>query len=492
MMSRFAATVAVAVAGFATTALAVRLLGTSRYGTLALGLAIVGLVGVAGRLGLGTAATRRIAAMRAAGDQIGIEHTAQAVTTLMISQAILGSGLVAGLIYFTQREHGAAVALLLGAGLGFLLLGVSTTAAGQAIAQGMGRMVLMEVPYLVLVLLQLLVAVVLTVLGVSDIVAMALGFGAAGALCSVITGGLIRGTLSGAGHLFRPAARHAIELIVLAGPYAVAAVSGQIISRFDVLVLGLTHTSAVVGGYESTLRVVDAFLLLIPGILMAPYVPAATMIFTRGDPAGFRDLYIFVSKLAYLGSLPLILALLAFPGVVLRAFFGAHYPVARGIVWILLAGYVINLAFGLNTQALIASGQRRVLANVYLVALVSMVGLAFALIPLLGAAGAALSTASSYIVLNVGVGLALFRSTGASPFRADMITLLLTSLLPVVSVLFVRGLVPHPSVPLVLFTSVGLWAAWLGVVLWTRSITVKQLLELIPRRRKRSEGTILE
>jgi O-antigen/teichoic acid export membrane protein len=488
MMSRFAGTVVAAAAGFATTALAVRLFGTSRYGTLALGLAIVGLVGVAGRLGLGVATMRRIAAMRSAGDQTGIEETAQAVTTLMISLALLGSALVAALIYFTQREQGAVAALLLGAGLGLLLLGVSTAAAGQAIAQGMGRMVLMEVPRLALVLLQLLAVVVLTVLGVTDIVPLALGFGAAGLLSCVITRGLIRGTLSGATRLFRPAARQAIELIVLASPYAVAAVTTQIISRFDVLVLGLTHTSAVVGGYESTLRVVDAFLLLIPGVLMAPYVPAATVVFTRGDSTGFRDLYIFVSKLAYVGSLPVILALVAFPEVTLRGFFGAHYPAAGGIIWILLAGYVINLVFGMNSQALIAAGQRKRLAKVYGLALGSMVGLAFALIPVLGATGAALSTASSYIVLNVGVGLALFRSTGVSPFRTDMVTLLLTSLLPAASILLIRGVVAHPGVPLVLLTSLGLWALWLGVVVGTRAIKIGELLELIPRRRTGLKG----
>lgn len=482
MLARFVGTVVAAIAGFATTALAVRLLGTSRYGTLAFGLAIVGLVGMAGRLGLGVATTRRIASMRAIGDQIGIEQTAQAVTTLMFSLAILGSVLVAGLIYFAQREHGATTALLLGAGLGLFLLGTNTAAAGQAIAQGMGRMVLMEAPRLFLVLLQLVVAVVLTVLDIADIVALALGFGAAGLLCSVFTGGLIRGTLSGTKRLVRPVARHAIELIVLASPYALAAITTQVIARFDVLILGLTHPSDVVGGYESTLRVVDAFLLLIPGILMAPFVPAATMLFTRGNLAGFRDLYIFVSKLAYLGSLPLVLALVAFPETTLRAFFGADYPVAKQTVWILLAGYVINLTFGLNSQALVAAGQRRLLAQIYLIGLLSMLGLAFALIPIFGATGAAVSTASSYIVLNVGVGLALFRSTGVSPFKKDMVAILLTSLVPVVSVLLVRGLAANQSVPLAFFTSVGLWAMWLGIVLWTRAIKVSDLLELIPKR----------
>ncbi|MGH2554321.1 MAG: oligosaccharide flippase family protein [Actinomycetota bacterium] len=490
--SRFTGRILEAVAGFATTALAVRLLGTSRYGTLALALAIVALVGVVGRLGLGVATTRRIAAMRATGDQNGIEQTAQAVTTLMISLAALGSVLVAGLIYLTHRDQGAAASLLVGTGLGLFLLGVNTSVAGASIAQGMGRMVLMEAPRLALVFLQLLAAVVLTVLGVADTVALALGFGAAGLVTCVVTRQLIRGILFGAKHLFRPAARHAIELVILAAPYAVAAVGTQVISRFDVLVLGFTDTSAAVGGYESTLRLVDAFLLLIPGVLIAPFVPAATVLFTRGDSTPFGDLYIFVSKLAFIGTMPAILALVAFPEATLRALFGADYQVAEPIVWILLAGYAVNLAFGLNSQALIAAGQRRRLARTYLISLTLMVGLAFALIPGLGATGAALSTACSYVVLNVGVGLALFRSTGVSPFRRDMVVLLLTSVLPVISVLVVRRAVVNPGVLWVLVSSLGCWVLWVGIGVWTRAIVLSQLLQLIPRTRRSQEREIAE
>lgn len=485
MVARLTSTILAALAGFATTSLLVRLLGTSGYGVLAVGLALVGLVGVAARLGLGVATVRKIAALRASGDRTGIEQTARGVTTLMISLALVGSALVAGLMYFTQRGYDTATALLMGAGLGLLLLGRNTATAGQAIAQGMGRMLLMEVPGLILVFLQLLVAIILTVLRIADIDSLALGFGAAGLLCVVITGGVIQRILSGVKDLFRPAPRGAVELIVMAGPYAVAAITTQIISQFDVLVLGLTHSEGVVGAYASTLRIASGLLLLMPGILTAAYVPAATVMFTRDDLAGFRDLYIFVSKVAYLGSLPIILALMAFPEVVFRAFFGAHYPAARGIIWILLVGHVVNLTFGLNSQALIATGQRRRLAKVYVIALISMIGLAVALIPLFGGIGAALSTTLSFMVLNVGVGVALYRSAGVSPFRSDMVALLSTSLLPAVLALLMRQVAVQPSVLLVLVVSVGLWSLWFGIVLGIRAVRVKELLQLIPSRRAR-------
>jgi O-antigen/teichoic acid export membrane protein len=490
MLARFVSTVLAAIAGFATIALLVRLLGASRYGTLALGLAVVGLVGVAGQLGLGVATTRRIAAMRANGDHTGIEHTAQALTALMISLGIVGSALVTGLMYFTQRRHGAAAALFLGIGLGLLLLGRNAAEAWRAIGRGMGRMILMEAPLLGLVLLQLLISLVLWAMGVDDIRAVALGFGAAGLLCTVVTGRFIRRILAGARHPFRPAARSALGLIVLAAPYAVAAITTQFMARFDVLILGLSHSRAVVGAYESTLRIVEGFLLLMPGVLIAPFVPAATGLFTKDDPTGFRNLYIFVSKLAYLGSLPVILALLAFPQVVLRAFFGAHYPAAKGVVWILLAGYIVNLTFGLNSQALIATGQRRLLAKIYGIALVSMVVLAVVLIPVFGATGAAVSTSCSYLVLNVSVGVALFRTVGVSPFRADMVALLLTSLLPAALALLVGQVAERPGVPFVLVVSLALSALWFGVVLGTRAIRVRELVQLFPARRATSNETL--
>jgi O-antigen/teichoic acid export membrane protein len=217
-------------------------------------------------------------------------------------------------------------------------------------------------------------------------------------------------------------------------------------------------------------------------LLSAGFVPAATTLNHRGDHAAFGDLYIVVSKLAYIITFPLVVLMACFPEGVLHLVFGSGFPVRPAVVWTLLVGYLVNLAFGLNSGALVATGRRRLLTWAYAAALAVMLVLALSLIPFAGAIGAALATSSSFVVMNVAVGWALFRATGIHPFRRDMILVLTTSLAPLIASLWLSRSSTGLALPWILLADVAMCAGWAGGLVAARIVRIAEVASIMPRR----------
>ena len=85
----------------------------------------------------------------------------------------------------------------------------------------------------------------------------AVAYGAAGVLGVAASALLVHSVFPHRARLFRPDLGAARSFFVIAAPFAITGLSTIIISRFDVLILGLTGTSLQVGYYEPTLRLVN-------------------------------------------------------------------------------------------------------------------------------------------------------------------------------------------------------------------------------------------
>jgi O-antigen/teichoic acid export membrane protein len=289
-------------------------------------------------------------------------------------------------------------------------------------------------------------------------------------------------TVAAGWEALRPRRGDALALLRTAAPYAVSGIAVQVISQLDVVVLGIARGSVEVGKYEPALRLTDRVLLLVPALFLAGFLPAATSLVARGERRAFHELYVDVSKLVFVFAMPLVCALIAFPSVWLRMLFGAGFPASPAVVRVLLIGYVANLAFGLNSSALVASGSRRPLALAHAVAFAMMVVLALALIPPFGAIGAASATSASYVVLNVVVGVALLRVSGVHPFsHAYLATLLSGGMLLAVSAWLGDTIDVGSALEAGTWTA-ALWLSWVTVLLTIRVIRIGELAALIPTR----------
>jgi O-antigen/teichoic acid export membrane protein len=165
---------------------------------------------------------------------------------------------------------------------------------------------------------------------------------------------------------------------------------------------------------------------------------------------------------------------------VLHGLYGGDFPADPVIVWILLAGFLVNLVLGLNASALAAVGNRRALVRVGTTGTASMVVLAVALVAPFGPTGAALATSATYAVLNAVTGLELLRATGVHPFSRDVLTVLLTSVVPVLAALAVRRWAAPADLWTAAAWSLGLWAAWLGCLFALGAIRPHELRRLVP------------
>jgi O-antigen/teichoic acid export membrane protein len=468
--------------GVATIALAVRLLGTSTYGVLAFATSVMVLVAGLCRLGLEAGITRSVTMLSIARDSSSLVRLARGAVKLVFLTGIAGFLAIVIAMLAASLGTDTSTELALGIALGVALFAANTTAVASSFARGLGRMALMEGSNLVQTMGRFIVIAILAGLGLASLDAVALGYGVVALASITVSIWLVRRLVGGLG-VTAPARAEARTVLAVSAPFAVTGLAVVVISRFDVLVLGLTGSGEELGSYEPTLKIVEQVMLLVPLLFMAPFLPAATRLMAASDRGGFRELFVAVSKLVYVISAPAVILFVGFPEAVLHGLYGRDFPADGLIVWILLGGFVVNLVLGLNGSSLAAVGNRRALIRVGAVGTASMVVLAATLVPPFGPTGAAVATSATYVVINVVAGLELLRVEDVHPFGRDFLAVLLTSVVPVLGALAIR----RWAGPVDLWTSIGwslgLWAAWLGWLFWLGAIRPHELKRLVPASR---------
>ncbi len=480
--ARLVGVAAVALAGLVTTALAVRLLGTASYGIFAFAFSAAALFAGIGRLGLEPAVARSIAIRHDRDERAGMAHETRGALSLVAFTGLLGTAATLAVVEASSHGAGHWTRLALGGLLGVVLYGSNVTAVGAALARGTGRVVLMEVSLLVPALGKLAAVAVLVALDLADVRWVAAGY-ALGAAAGIAAAWQVTRLVLGRCRAFLYDASAARHVLRDALPFAVVGLSVIVISRLDVVVLGLTGTGAEVGAYEPALKLVEQAMLLVPLLFAAQYLPVASRAFAGGDTSDFRELYVDVSKLAFVIATPAVILFVAFPEPVLRALYGPGFPASGLVVWLLLPGFVVNLAFGLNSSALSAVGDRRALARTGVVGTVAMVVLAATLVPAFGAEGAAVATSGTYIVLNLVVAVALVRAAGANPLRRDFVLTALTWAAPVGAGCALRATLDSVGVWQAIGIALALTLAWAAALLALKILRPHEITRLLPQGR---------
>lgn len=482
VIARFVGTGLAMVSGVATTSIAVRLLGSSAYGILAFAASTGALVAGLARLGLEPGLARAITSMRAGGSGGDVASLTRGAVALNTAGGLLAAIFVVALVPLVDHGAGIGVTLVVAGSIAVYTYAANTAAITGAIARGLGLLPLMEVPNVTLSLGRLAAVVVVAAVGLGTLGWVAGAWFASGVLTLAVCLVLARRLTHGLTRPLRPEVGAGRDLLRLSLPFAVTGVATVALSRVDVVVLGLTHDSAVVGEYEPTLKLVEQALLWAPTLFIGPFLPVATRLHTIGDERGFRALYAGNSKLVYVAAFPAVLLLATAPVQTLHVVFGSGYAAHETIVWILLGGFVVNLAFGLNTNALAAWGARRALIRVGLVGLVSMVTLACALVPPFGAVGAAAATALTYAIVNTTASVLLHRASQVLPFDRSMAITVATSALAVALLAAGGHAVGEQGFPVSLAGTMAVWAIWLGVLRLTGSFSWFEVGRLAPWR----------
>jgi O-antigen/teichoic acid export membrane protein len=385
---------AVLAIGAASIAVTTRYLGAAGYGSFALALAFVQMLGVLADFGIVTVVVREISRRP--------ERTAELVGSALALRLLLGVAVVAlaGLLSLALPYSPDVRVAILIAGLPFML-GLATTSLTtifQARLQ-MGRAAIAEVAGRVAGFGALL-AVIEADLGFKAVVAST-AVGAAVALA--VTLAMVR---------VRPQLRHWRELAVPAIPLGVALAVNEVYFRADTVILSLFRPFEEVGYYTLAYRVFE-LLAVLPAIVMTSAFPLLSRHIDEQRELAARvvdataDLFAAAAAPIAAGGLvlaPELVRLVAGDG-----FDGAVTPLrlllcAAGAAWV----------SGLLGYTLIAADRRRAVLLLSLAVLAINLALNLALVPSYGADAAAATALGCELVL-LGGGWVLVRRLGLTP-----------------------------------------------------------------------------
>ncbi len=156
------------------------------------------------------------------------------------------------------------------------------------------------------------------------------------------------------------------------------------------------------------------------------FTPLAARLYARNDAAAINDLYWKTAAWITVATFPVfcVCFFLAEPVTVLL--FGPRYAGAGVLLAILAAGTYFSAAFGFNMYVLQTYARVRAILAINVAAATLGLGLNLWLIPLLGAAGAALAITGTVVAHKVLIHAALLLDTGVKLFDPRYLGVYLT------------------------------------------------------------------
>jgi O-antigen/teichoic acid export membrane protein len=186
----------------------------------------------------------------------------------------------------------------------------------------------------------------------------------------------------------------------------------------DLLYVLMTTTDAILLGYFHSATDVGALRVILPAAALNQvifssfsllFTPAAARLFARDDQPGINQLYWRTAAWMAVFTFPVFLLTFSLAEPMTVLLFEERYRDSAVFLAILSLGMYFNVALGFNGLTLKVMGRIRYVVILNLAAAVTNVALNFALIPPLGALGAAIATGFTLVVHNVfkQAGLAL-------------------------------------------------------------------------------------
>lgn len=396
----------VAAAGFAYGAqvLMARLMGGAEYGIFATVWVWTAILGHTATLGLSQGACRFLPGTRVHGDLPGLRGFLLFGALVSLAGGLAaGAGGLALLHLGTDLPGGPYGAPLLLAALVLPLFALQDFLEGVARSENRPVMAIAP-PYLLrqgLLMAAMAAAVALGAPARAE-VALACMLGATGLAVAVQAGFLaahLRRSLPPGSLAFRPRAWMAACLPIAAIDLTTAA-----LGFVDVLILGLLAPPATVGLYFAATRI-QQFVAFVHYAASAATAQRFSEAQARGDREGLARLARDQARAAFAATALVGLGVLA-ASPLLLGLFGPGFRDSLPVLAVLVAGSVAAGLFGPGEDILTMLGGERLCAGITLAALALAAALCLALIPPLGAMGAALAVGLAGLARGFAMALA--------------------------------------------------------------------------------------
>lgn len=196
---------------------------------------------------------------------------------------------------------------------------------------------------------------------------------------------------------------------------------GFLNTNVDIYMVGYFMESASLGIYNIALQLsnIVTSILGTAGFLLPPML---TRLQQRGKEVEMRRTFQLLTKWMVVIILPVFVVLFFAPDLVIGLLFGETYTEGSLALQILLAGSLIGIFMGLNTQALIALGGNRVVLYIIFCQTVINIVVNYTLIPIIGLEGAAVGMATSAVVGDILGVAVLYRRYGVHPLTRTVVS----------------------------------------------------------------------
>lgn len=257
--------------------------------------------------------------------------------------------------------------------------------------------------------------------------------------------------------LLGPFRTHVGELLRFSLPVVISSFLASLLTWTDTLMLGYFHQSYVVGQYAAAYPIAGGMLIILSSFGYL-YLPLASRLDADDQREEIDHIYKTITKWIYVVTFPAFFTFVLFPADVVHVFFGDGYADAAVALPILAVGFFANAVGGRNRETIAALGVTKFLLVTNGAAFALNVALNLLLIPRYDVAGAAVASATSYVLLNVLALAVLAFGFDISPFsRRSVRTFVLLPILLLPPGYLLAGSITLGSLLLVpLLVSVGL------------------------------------
>jgi len=212
-----------------------------------------------------------------------------------------------------------------------------------------------------------------------------------------------------------PVRFHWSEMTRFSAPLMLSTIIVTLLLRTDTLMVGFFQPSTDVGLYTAAYPLAQALSIIISSFGFL-YLPLASRLDAVDSHDELDQIYTLTTKWIFIVTFPAFVVFVAFPGDVLAIFFGDQYAVAAGAFTVLALGFFTNAAAGRCRETISALGYPKYNLAINAVAFGLNLVLNLILIPRYSFFGAAVASATAYLITNVLAIVVLKRRFDITPF----------------------------------------------------------------------------
>jgi len=223
------------------------------------------------------------------------------------------------------------------------------------------------------------------------------------------------------------------ELFSFSWPLIFVSAAGLVIGWTDTLMLGYFSTASDVGIYNVALPTAMLLMNITVAFSMI-FLPVATELYGQNRIDDLRNAYRAVTKWVFTLTLPIFLLMALFSESIILIIFGAEYVSGALVLSILTTGFFIDAATGPVGNITQIYGRTKINMVCGFIGAGTNFTLNFLLIPVYGLKGAAIATASSYILMKIALLISVYRIAGMQPYKMSYLKPLFASIIAVLTV----------------------------------------------------------